>query len=182
MFTLIIYILIAALGFIMVYLYRQTNTTAKIFKPDPKNAMKLFLFVFVVATVTTFALSHLTTYELNSSSIASENAEKYQNVNSVMLFMINFFFFLLVMLSNAYSLALKKLAIGPYLLTIGFYALFIIKDTYYIVDYYNIWQKSLEILKGESADLHHMGQLKCALGSAVTLLNAGMVWFSLRRR
>jgi predicted signal transduction protein with EAL and GGDEF domain len=182
MFSVIIFILIAALGFIMSYLYRQTTTSAHFFKPDPRNAMKLFLVVFVTATLLILALSHLATYELTASNLAAENSEKYQNVKSVMIFMINLFFFLLVMLCDAYSLALKKLAIIPYLLTIGFYVLFTVKDAYFISDYYVFWQKSLELLKGQDLpDFHKTGWVKSLLGTAVTLFNAIVIWWGLRK-
>jgi hypothetical protein len=166
----------------MGYLYRQTKTSAQFFKPDPKNAMRLFLFVFITATLVILVLSHLATYELTSSDIASENSEKYKNVKSVMIFLINLFFFVLVMMCNAYSLSLKKLAIVPYLLTIGFYFIFTMKDAYFISDYYVFWQKSLALLKGqETPDFHRTGWVKSLLGTAVTLFNAVVTWWGVRK-
>lgn len=160
--------------------YRNSKTSAQFLKPDPKNAMKLFLSVFVTATLLALALSHLAIYELNTTSMPSVDAIKYQNVKSIMIFILNLFFFLLVILSNAYSLARKKLAIFPYVLTIGFYVLFIIKDAYYISDYYGLWQKSLLLMKGDLPDFHQTGLIKCWLGTAVTAFNALMVWWGMR--
>ena len=47
-FSLIIYIIIAAVGFTMVFLYKQTNTTAQLFKPDPERVKKIFMIIFGV--------------------------------------------------------------------------------------------------------------------------------------
>ena len=113
MFSIIIYILIAAVGFTMVFLYKQAYTTAKILKPDPEKVRKVFMIVFWTACIVTFVLSWLTTYELQSSNIPLESSIKYQNMKSVMLFVLNFSFLIMVILANAYSLSLKKLAIVP---------------------------------------------------------------------
>jgi len=128
-----------------------------------------------------FALSRLATYELNASNIAADNSEKYQNVKSIMIFMINLFFFVLVMLCNAYSLALKRLAIVPYLLTIGFYVIFTVKDAYFISDYYVFWQKSFQLLRGQDmSDFHRTGWVKSILGTLVSLFNAVVIWWGVR--
>ncbi|MDB5284203.1 MAG: hypothetical protein JWO06_3278, partial [Bacteroidota bacterium] len=87
----------------------------------------------------------------------------------------------LMVLANAYSLALKKLALLPYLLTLLFYTTFILLDAYQISDYFVIWQNSLKILKGDLPDFHSTGWAKCGLGLLVTVLNAGMIWFGTRK-
>lgn len=180
-FSLIIYIIIAAVGFTMVFLYKQTNTTAQILKPDPEKVRKAFMAFFGVATVITFALSWFTTYELQTSSIPLEGSMKYQNYKSVMIFVINFSFLVMIILANAYSLTLKKLAVLPYLLALGFYAVFVLKDAYIISDYFSLWQKSLKLLKGDLPDFHSGAWVKCWLGACVTLFNVLLVWFGLRR-
>ena len=92
MFSLIIYIIIAAVGFTMVFLYKQTYTSAQILKPDPERLKKIFMIFFGVATVVTFALSWFTTYQLQSSNIPLEGSIKYQNMKSMMIFALNFRF------------------------------------------------------------------------------------------
>jgi len=181
MFSLIIYILIAAVGFTMVFIYKQTNTTARILKPDPEKVKKLFMIVFGVAAVLTFALSWFTTYELQASNIPLEGSMKYQNMKSLMIFVLNFSFLLMIILANAYSLTLKKLAIVPYLLAVGFYVAFVLKDAYIISDYFSLWQRSLKILKGDLPDFHSTAWVKCWLGGAVTLFNVVLIWFGLRK-
>ena len=182
MFSSIIYLLIAAIGFITVFIYRQANTSAQLFRPRPRNTMKLFLTVFVIAIVVTFSLSYLVTYQLTSSVIPADSQVKFQNEKSIMIFVMNLFLFLLVIISNIYSLAQKKIDIIPYLLTAGFYVLFTLKDTYFISDYYSFWQKSLLLLKGDMPDFHRTGWIKCILGTGVILLNAAMVWWVLRKK
>ena len=181
MFSLIIYIIIAAVGFSMVFIYKQTSTSANLLKPDPAKLYRAFMIAFGIATVVTFALSWLTTYELNASNIALEGSIKYQNMKSVMIFAINFSFLVMIILANAHSLALKKLAIAPYLLALGFYILFVLKDAYIIADYFSIWQKSLKMLKGDLPDFHSTAWVKCWLGSLVTVFNIAIVWFGLRK-
>ena len=181
MFSLIIYIIIAAVGFTMVFLYKQTYTSAKILQPDPEKLKKVFTVVFVTAAIVTFALSWLTTYELQASNIPLESSIKYQNMKSVMIFSLNFSFLLMIILANAYSLSLKKLAVAPYLLIIAFYMVFVLKDAYIISDYFSLWQKSLKMLKGDLPDFHGTAWVKCWLGAGVTLFNVGLVWFGLRK-
>ena len=181
MFSLIIYIIIAAVGFTMVFLYKQTYTSADIFNPDPEKLRKIFMTVFGIATVVTFVLSWLTTYELQASNIPLEGSMKYENMRSVMIFSLNFSFLVMIILANAYSLSLKKLAIVPYLLIIGFYIVFVLKDAYIISDYFSIWQKSLKLLKGDLPDFHSTAWVKCWFGAGVTLFNAGLIWLGLRK-
>ena len=171
----------AAIGFMMGVVYRQTNTSARIFKPDPKSVMKIFYWVLGIGTVVTFLLSWYAARQLDASSIPADDSVKFQNVKSVMIFMMNIFFFALVLLSNAYSLALKKLAALPYLLTIAFFVGFVMKDAYFVSDYYTLWQKSLKLLKGDLPDIHSTGWIKCWLGTSVTAFNAIMVWWGMRQ-
>lgn len=181
MFSIIIYIIIAAVGFSMVFLYKQSNTTANLLRPEPAKLHRAFMTVFGVATVVTFALSWLTTYELQTSNIAIESSIKYQNMKSVMIFALNFSFLVMMILANATSLATKKVAVVPYLLTIGFYMLFVLKDAYIISDYFSLWQKSLKMLKGDLPDFHSTAWVKCWLGASVTLFNAAIIWLGLRK-
>jgi hypothetical protein len=165
----------------MGFLYKKANSTAKLFNPDAKQALRIFIAVFVLAIGITFALSWFTTRALNSSTIPEEANIKYTNLKSVMVFSINFSFFLLVILSNVYSQALKKLEIFPYIFAIAFYILFILKDAYVISDYYIFWQKSMQLIHGEIPDFTQTALTKCFLGFAVTGFNAFMVWWGLRK-
>ncbi len=181
LFSFILYIIIAAIGFMMVFLYKQTNTSASILKPNPDKIKRVFIIFLSVAAVITFALSWYTTYELNTSSIPVESSMKYENMKSVMIFALNLSFLVLIILANAYSLALKKTAWLFYLLGFAFYALFVLKDGYIISDYFSLWQKSLKLLKGDLPDFHSTAWIKCWLGATVTLFNSLLVWWGLRK-
>ncbi len=181
MFSLIIYLLIAAIGFMMGFIYKRTHTTAQFFYPDPKKAMRIFLIVFATATIITFGLSWFTTYSLTSTPIPEEGALKFWNTKSILIFSINLSFFLLVVFANAYSQALKKVAFIPYLLALGFYIVFVLADGYYISDYFALWQKSLQLFQGKLDDLHNTARMKCALASLVTAFNAFMIWWGMRK-
>jgi hypothetical protein len=181
MFSLIIYILTAAVGFTMVFLFKQTYTSAQILKPDPEKVKKVFMIVFGSAVVITFALSWFTTSTLQTSDIPLERSMRYQNIKSVMILVLNFSFLVMVILANAYSLSLKKLSIVPYLLIIAFYTVFVLKDAYIISDYFSLWQKSLKTLKGGLPDLHSTAWVKCAMGTGVTLFNVVLIWLGLRK-
>jgi hypothetical protein len=181
MFSLIIYFIIAAIGFMMVYLFKQTNTTANFFKPDPQKIFRIFLIVLGTATVITFGFSYLATYELTATNIPDEGSMKFQNAKAMMFFTLNLSFFVLVVLANAYSLSIKKLTVLPYVLILLFYAGFILKDAYYISDYYTLWQHSLKLFKGDMPDFHSTGWVKCGLGFLVTAFNAGIIWLGLRK-
>ncbi len=181
MFSLIIYILIAAAGFMMGYIYKKSFTTAEFFNPEPKNALRNFMVVFILAVLVTYGLSWWTLQSLHSYTIPDESSMNYNNTKSIMIFMLNLFFFLLVVFCNLYSQALKKIAWIPYLLSFGFYAVFILKDAYYISSYYVVWQKSLQILKGDLPEFTSLAWIKTALGFLATAFNAGMIWWGLRK-
>ena len=181
MFTLIIYILIAAVGFMMGYLYKKANTNAQFFNIDSKKVLRIFTAVFCLAVVLTYALSWYTMHVLGDTKIPDESSMKYQNTKSIMIFTINFFFFVLIVLCNLYSQTLKKIAFIPYVLTLGFYAMFILKDAYYISDYFSLWQQSLQLLKGDFPDFHTTGWTKSGLAFMVTSFNAAMIWWGLRK-
>src|SRR5215216_5386140 len=96
MFSLIIYILIVAIGFMMGFLYKRSHTSSTFFNPDPKKAMRLFLILLGVATVVTLALSLFAPYSLQTTNIPEEGLLKFHNTKSIMVFTINVFFLLLV--------------------------------------------------------------------------------------
>lgn len=181
MFSLIIYILTVAIGFMMGYLYKRAQTSAQFLNPDPKKSLRLFLIVFSVAMVLTFGLSWVTTYLLSQSTNLLEGGIKYEHTHSVMIFALNFFFFVLVVLANIYSQSLKRIAWVPYVLTIGFYALFVLKDAYYITNYYIQWQSALHVVTGDVQDLIEKAWTKCAIAAAVTVFNLGIIWWGLRK-
>jgi len=181
MFSLIIYILIAAIGFMMGFLYKRSHTTAQFFNPDPKKAFRIFLIVLSAAVVLTLVLSWLATYVLKSSQISEDGNIKYQDTKSIMVFILNFFFLILIILANAYSQTVKKIAFVPYLLAVSFYSVFILTDAYFISDYFAIWQKSLQLFHGNLTDLHNTARMKCVLAFIVTAFNVGMIWWGMRK-
>lgn len=181
MFSLIIYILVAAIGFMMGFLYKKAYTSAQFFSISPQKTLRVFTTVFIVAMVTTFGLSWYTMHVLGDTQIPDDSSMKYYDAKSIMIFFINLYFLVLVVLSNLYSQTQKKLAFIPYLLTIGFYVTFILKDAYYISDYFSFWQQSLQILKGDIPDFHTTGWMKSGLAFLVTTFNAAMIWWGLRK-
>lgn len=180
MFTLIIFLLTAAIGFMIGVLYRQATATAEIFNPRPGTILKIFYWVLAIGLIITFLLSWHASRQLNASSVPADDSVKFQNVKSVMIFMLNIFFFALVILADAYSLSLKKLNLWPYIFTAAFFMFFVLKDAYFVSDYYTLWQKSLKLIK-DIPDIHSTAWIKCWLGSSVTAFNAIMVWWSLRK-
>lgn len=181
MFSLIIYILTAAIGFMMGYLYKRAFTNAQFFNPEPRKALRLFISVYVLAVLSTFALSWITTHLLARTSIPEDGSIKYQNTHSVMIFTLNFFFFALTVLANFYSQSLKKMAWVPYVLTFGFYAIFILKDAYYISTYYMVWLKAMHEAPGDMGTIISNAWEKCGIGAVVILFNYGMIWWGFRK-
>lgn len=181
MFSFTIYILISAIGFMMGYLYHKSNTTAQFFKFDPNKALRVFMVIFIIAVAVTYLLSWLTMHSLASTQIPDESSMQYQNTKSVMIFLMNLFFLVLVVAANVYSQSVKKISPVPYLLAFGFYVLFVIKDAYYISDYFQLWKQSLNIIQGDLPDLHSKGLMKTSLALLVTSFNAFMIWWGLRK-
>lgn len=181
MFSLIIYILIAAIGFMLGVLYKRTHTAASILNPDPKKALRVFSYVAGAVFVVLFALSFFETYTLRSTEIPEEANISYNNYHSTFYFLLNISFLILVVLADAYSQSLKKLAILPYVIAFGIYAVFILADAYYVSDIYLMWQKSMQMIQGELPDYTENSHIKCLLGFAVTAFNAAMIWWGLRK-
>lgn len=184
MFSLITYILITAIGFMMGFLYKKTHTQSSFFNPDPKKSLKIFSWFLGGAVVVLLALSALATHSLKTTQIPGEadiaNMD-YNNYHSVIVFVLNLSFLILVVLSNAYSQSLKKLGFVPYIIAAGFYIMFILGDAYFVSDIYLMWQKSMQLIQGELPDYTENALIKSFLGFSVTAFNAVMIWWSLRK-
>lgn len=181
MFSLIIYILIAAIGFMLGVLYKRAHTAASIFNPDPKTGLKLFSYTAAVVFVALSVLSFLKTYTLRNTAISEEANISYNNYHSTFYFILNISFLVLVVLADIYSQSLKKLSIIPYVIAFGIYAIFILADAYYVSDIYLMWQKSIQMVQGELPDYTENSHTKCMLGFGVTAFNAFMIWWGLRK-
>jgi hypothetical protein len=181
MFSLIIYILTAAIGFMMGFVYKRSHTSSTFFNPDPKKGMKLFLILFFIAVIVTCGLSLFAPYSLQTTNIPEEGVLKFHNTKSILVFTMNVFFLVLVVLANAYSQALKRVGFVAYLLAFGFYALFVLADAYYISDYFSLWQKSLQLFQGNITEYRNTGWVKCGLAFLTTAFNAGIIWWGFRK-
>src|SRR5688572_18919697 len=120
MFSLIIFALIVAIGFMMGVLYKRTHSTASFFNPDPIRASKRFYVFFAFALITTTALSWWAVYALRTAHLPEESSIRYLNMKSVVIFVVNLSFLLLTVLANMTSQSFKKIIFFPYLVTIGF--------------------------------------------------------------
>lgn len=175
----------------MGFIYKRAYTSAQFFQIEPKKVLRIFTIIFGVAVVLTLALSWFTMYILGDSNIpgndtmkqlqAKDMALRFMDIQSIMVFLMNISFMALMVLANLYSQALKKVAPIPYLLAIAFYVLFVLKDAYYLGDYFVLWQKSMALLQGDLPDFHSTAWMKAFIASSVTAFNAGMVWWGLRK-
>ncbi len=181
MFSLIIYILVAAVGFMMAVLYKRTETSLNFFNPDPKTWLRYFTILFASGLLLTYLLSWLTMRSLTNSQMPEDGNIQYQSMKETMYFSLNIFFLLLVVICNLYSQSRKSVAWGAYLLVIGFYSVFILKDAYYISNYYLLWQKAMLLFKGEAPDFTQTAWTKVGIGTFVTALNAVLMWWGMRK-
>ena len=183
MLSFTIYLIIAAVGFMMTYLYKKSNTYAQFFNPNPKSSMRIFLGVFVTALLSSFGLSFYSLYVLKSNHIALDASISYNYLQSTLEVIINLSFLLLIFLCNIHTLSAKKLAWVSYLLAFSYYAIFIIKVGYFVTPYYLQWhaQNHLqETITDEQTEVI-AAWLKVALGFAVTAANAFMAWWALKK-
>ncbi|MCW5909349.1 MAG: hypothetical protein KIS94_15900 [Chitinophagales bacterium] len=181
MFSVILFIILAAVGFMMGFLYKKVFTTSKLLNPEPAKTLKIFVWFFATALVVSLALSYFTSQALGASEIAEEADMRYQNLESTLTFTIHVFYFLMIVLANAYSQSLKKFAPLPYILALGFYALFILADAYYITDAYILWQKSMQLIRNDVPDYTGAAWSKCFMALLVTAFNSLMIWWGLRK-
>lgn len=181
MFTLFIYLLLVGVGTMMAILYKGTITSARFFNPDPKISLRIFTYSFVAAVFITFALSWYSTYILYKSDIPEEGNIHYQTFKTLTIFIINISFFLMMIFSNAYAQSLKRIAFVPYLLTLGFYTIFILRDAYVVSTYYYTWLEAVGLLPSEIPNFQQTAWYKCLLGMITTIYNAGIIWWSLRK-
>jgi formate-dependent nitrite reductase membrane component NrfD len=118
MFSLIIYLLIAAVGFMMAVLYKRTESTAAFFNPDPNRLLKSFTILFVVSLLLTFLASFFTMRALTHSQIPEEGNMQYNSMKELMYFVLNFFFLVLMINVNLYSQARKGGSMGSVSLSV----------------------------------------------------------------
>ena len=181
MFTLLIYLILIGVGTMMAILYKRTITTANCLNPDPKISLRIFTYAFVAAVLVTFALSWYSTHVLYKADIPEEGDLKYQNLKTLTIFIINISFLLMMLFANAYSQSLKRIAFVPYLLTFGFYAIFILRDAYAVSPYYFSWAQNFQLIDSVPTDITSMAHYKCFLGFITTAHNAGAIWWSLKK-
>lgn len=165
----------------MGFLYKKSFTTSQFLTIDPKKVLRVYGIVLLIAAVSTFFLSWYTTHVLANSEIPDDSSMRYHDTKSIMIFFINLFFMALMVFANLYSQTAKKIAPLPYLLTWGFYSVFVLLDAYYISDHFSFWQQSLHLLKGELPEGHTTGWMKTGLAFIVTSFNAVMIWWGLRK-
>ncbi len=184
MFSLIIYLLITAIGFMMAFLYKQAYTTSRLFNPEPRKLCKIFLSAFAGAVVVTIGLSGWTLHVLNSSPVLEMGKVEFHNARQVLFFSLNFFFLVLMVLSNLYSQAQKKISLITYLLTFIFYTLTVVLDSFWISEKYIVWQGMVmkaAVSEIDIPDFHSTGLMKCGLAFLVTVFNAIIIWWGLRK-
>lgn len=185
MFTSIIFILTAAIGFMMGFLYRKSYTTAQFFNLSEQKLLRTFTFFFFTAVISTYLLSWFTLRELSTGSTDEPSVKfmqlRFEDMKSVMMLALHFFFLLLIAIANVYSQSRKKIAVAPYLLTLGFFSLFILKDAYFISDNFMGWLKSFQFSQEDLPDFKSIGWIKIFFATAVTVFNAIMIWWGLRK-
>jgi len=181
LFSITIYFLISAIGFMMGYLYKKSYTNAQFFQIEPQKVLKIFWIVFGMAMAATLLLSWLTMSVLNDPVAPDIRSLKFQDTKSIMIFFLNVFFFALIILSNLYSLTLKKISVLPYLLSLVFYIGFVLNDAYYISNYFILWKKSLKIFMGDFEALQLINWMKSFFALLVTLFNIVMIWWGLKK-
>lgn len=181
MFSVILFILLAAVGFMMGFLYKKVFTTSQLLNPEPAKTLNVFIGVFVTGLVVSLVLSYFASQALRASGIAEETDMRYQNLESTLTFVIHVFYFLMVVLANAYSQSLKKIAPLPYVLAFGFYVLFILADAYYITDAYILWQKSMQLIRHDIPDYTGAAWSKCFMALLATAFNSLIIWWGLKK-
>jgi len=181
MFSAIIHIIVLAIGLMMGLLYKRTITTASFFNPDPKIAMRVFMYTLVLGILITFALSWYCMHAMQPSGIFEENDMLYKDVKSVMYFSLNLFFLLLVISANLYSQSLKKLAPVPYLIAFLFYTAFVLKDGYFISTFHDLWYKAWNKEFETLTDYATNANSKVVMGFISTTVNAFSIWWGLRK-
>lgn len=181
MLSLLTYIITAANGFMLAFLYKKTFTTANVLSPDPKRILRIFLTIFISAVVIIYGLSWYATYSLRTAEIPEEGRVKFESFTQLVHFLVSVAFFVLVLFSNILSQTIKKIAPVPYLLAALFYALFTLKASYHLNDYYLLWQKSLNLLAGPVHFEHSNSWFKAGIGLGVTGFNVLITWWSLRK-
>jgi hypothetical protein len=181
MFTFIIFIIIAGIGFVMGYIYKKSTTSLAFFTPNELGTLRNFMIVFTLGMIACFALSWYTLTTLGATEMPADNKLRFDNMRSVMIFFVNIFFLLMVVFSNLHSQGAKKLKIVPYLLAIGFYLVFTIKDNLYIAEIFSNWQRYYQLIASDVNTPAQKGLLKSAIAVSVTAFNAIMIWWGLRK-
>lgn len=179
LFSLTIYFLSAAIGFMMGFLYKNAKTNNVVVNPNPEKTYRLFLNVFIIGVVALGALSYFTVRALKPAAIVEDSAIRFRDMKSVLIFLLTVFFMGLTIIANYYSLSVHKLRVMPYFLIVCFYSAFILVDVHFISPRFADWQYTNHLLTGDMPDFRATGWVKCSLGFAVTAFNAIMMWWSI---
>lgn len=165
----------------MGYVYKNATTSLAFFSPGERGTLRNFMMIFAIGTIFCFALSWYTLHMLAPSDIPADNKLRFDNTRSIMIFFINLFFLLMIVFANLHTQGSKKLKPIPYLLAIGFYLAFTIKDNLYIAEIFTNWQRYYQILTTDANMPAQKGLVKSMMAVIVTAFNAVMVWWGLRK-
>lgn len=181
MLTFVLFILTAAIGFMMAFLYKNAQTTLQALSPKPHASFRIFIWVFVGGIGLVYGMGWYALHLLRTNPIAEDAKLQFNNWYEMHTLLLPLLFFVLTLLSNAYSQSQKKLVWPPYLLTFLFYAILLVRDVYVLSSYYNYWLSTNGLVDENIDPASSSLWVKLVSCFCVTAFNAGVIWWGLKK-
>lgn len=181
MLTITLFILTAALGFMMAYLYKHAYTTLQTLSPSPYFSFRIFIGLYTTGIVLLYGIGWYAANQLYNSRVPEEAKITFHTWYEVHTLLLPLIYLVLVLLSNAYSQSHKKLEWLPYLFSFLFFAVFHIRDHKSVLGYLVKWQQNLGMIQALPETFDFMFWLKLALCFITTAFNALIVWWGLKK-
>lgn len=165
----------------MGYFTKNAYTTLNFFKWNERRVMRVWLTVFVLGMVTTYAFSQGTIFQLRQPEIAQDSADKFRDWRSMFEFSLAFFFLPLLVLSNLYSLTTRRVNFVLYLFTFLYAAIFSYKNLQNMSELLFNWEKHFGILK-DSLELSNTSFWVHIFAYAfICIFNSVLIWWGLKK-
>lgn len=169
------------MGVMMSYFAKYAYTTMDFFKWNEKKIIKIWLILFVLGIVLTFAFSQGAIFQLSQTEIPEASAGYFQDWRSMLEFSLGFFFLPLLLLVDIHTLVRKRISIVLYLFTFLFAAIFTYKNMHTLTNFFLEWESRFGLLKeGELSDMPKLW-VHISAYAFLTFFNAMLMWWGSRK-
>ena len=181
MLTLLTFICILVIGFMMGTIYRHSTSHTTVFNFDYKKIRLAFWITTAVIVVICDFLCFRTMDVLDNMGEANDKAHIFLDNEMMLVFFMNLGFLMMMVLSNLVSIAARSVRWLLYIVTFIVFGGFAYIDNFMLGNTLFEFKKLNQLWLGEFNLAPLKGYLSLAISFALCVFNAAMTFWSLRK-